>query len=125
LLSSWQFDPEDRTQVRLDTTGDAVHARARPAGSRDGREDVRLERWAPNETIWLDASGGAKFLVLEGSFADDQDLLHIEEPAPCVPLSAPERPDLNFCRLAQGCRGAGKPREIFDGHKDSNLGPAE
>ena len=40
---------------------------------RDGREDVRLERWAPNGTILLDAPGGAEFLVLEGSFADDDD----------------------------------------------------
>jgi ChrR Cupin-like domain len=40
---------------------------------RDGREDVRLERWAPNGTISVDAPGGAEILVLEGSFADDED----------------------------------------------------
>ena len=79
FVKLWQFDPEDRTQVRLDTTATPfTPAPGRPGVElvplfRDGREDVRLERWAPNGTILLDAPGGAEFLVLEGSFVDDED----------------------------------------------------
>jgi len=40
---------------------------------RDEREDVRLERWPPNRTVALDASGGAELLVLEGFFEDGED----------------------------------------------------
>jgi ChrR Cupin-like domain len=67
FVKLWQFDPEDRTQVRLDTTGMPFRpAPGRPGVEliplfRDGREDVRLERWAPNEMIWLDAPGEAEF----------------------------------------------------------------
>jgi ChrR Cupin-like domain len=71
-----QFDPADRTQVRLDT-GRLPMA---PLAGRDGveamrlyqdaREDVRLERWAPNAAVTLDPKGGIEILVLEGSFAE-------------------------------------------------------
>jgi len=79
FVKLWQFDPDDRTQVRLDTTATPfTPAPGRPGVEliplfRDGREDVRIERWAPNRTMLLDAPGGAELLVLEGSFADDED----------------------------------------------------
>lgn len=37
---------------------------------RDGREDVRLERWAAGANVELAAPGGAELLVLDGGFAD-------------------------------------------------------
>jgi ChrR Cupin-like domain len=79
FVKLWQFDPDDRTQVRLDTTATPfTPAPGRPGVEliplfRDGREDVRIERWAPNRTMLLDAPGGAELLVREGSFADDED----------------------------------------------------
>jgi hypothetical protein len=79
FVKLWQFDPEDRTQVRLDTTTmPFTPVPGRPGVElsplfRDGREDVRLERWAPNETISLDTPGGGELLVLEGSFEDGED----------------------------------------------------
>lgn len=72
LVKLWQFDPADRTQVRL-RTGDLPF---RPAPGRDGvelkplfqdsREDVRLERWVAGAAIRLPAPGGLELFVLDG-----------------------------------------------------------
>jgi anti-sigma factor ChrR (cupin superfamily) len=79
FVKLWQFDPEDRTQIRLDT-GAMPYA---PAPGRPGvelmplflgsREEVRLERWAPGATVALDVPGGAEVLVLDGGFDDGGD----------------------------------------------------
>jgi anti-sigma factor ChrR (cupin superfamily) len=79
FVKLWQFDPNDRIQIRLDT-GATPYA---PASGRpgvevmplflDSREDVRLERWAPGATIALDLPGGAEVLVLDGGFDDGED----------------------------------------------------
>ena len=79
FVKLWQFDPEDRTQVRLDTA--AMPFAPSPTQPRveliplfrDDREDVRLERWPANAAIVLDTSGGAELLVLEGGFEDGED----------------------------------------------------
>jgi ChrR Cupin-like domain len=71
-----QFDPADRTQVRLDTNKMpmlALNGRSRVEAMRlfhDEREDVRLERWGRNADVTLDPEGGIEILVLEGSFAE-------------------------------------------------------
>ena len=79
FVKLWQFDPEDRAQVRLDT-GPMPYAPAlgRPGVEvmplfRDSHEDVRLERWAPGAAIALDVPGGAELLVLDGGFDDGGD----------------------------------------------------
>jgi hypothetical protein len=36
----------------------------------DAREDVRLELWAPNSSIALEAPGGIELLVLDGAFEE-------------------------------------------------------
>ena len=76
FVKLWQFDPADRTPVRLDT-GKVPFA---PAADRpgvetlslfhDAREDVRLERWAPGAAITLPVPGGAEFLVIDGGFVE-------------------------------------------------------
>jgi len=79
FVKLWQFDPEDRAQIRLDTAAmPFTPAPGRPGVEliplfRDDREDVRLERWRANGTIALDASGGAELLVLQGGFEDGED----------------------------------------------------
>lgn len=76
-----QFDPADRTQVRLDTRKAAwASAAGRPGVAllplfADGRENVRLERWDPGARIELEAPGGFEALVLEGGFSADGDEL--------------------------------------------------
>ena len=74
FVKLWQFDPEDRTGVRLDT---AAMAWA-PAGAgvaamslyADGRESVRLERWGAGTAVDVAVPGGVEVLVLEGSFVE-------------------------------------------------------
>ncbi|WP_291297861.1 cupin domain-containing protein [Elioraea sp.] len=76
LVKLWQFDTDDRTQLRIDTTRLEVFPDpARPgveAASlfRDGREAVRMERWLPDREIRIDAEGGAEVFVLEGGFSE-------------------------------------------------------
>ena len=76
FVKLWQFDPADRTEVRIDTAKTAF----KPAPGRSGveviplfqdtREEVRLERWAPHAQIELALPQGAEFLVLSGSFEE-------------------------------------------------------
>ena len=76
FVKLWQFDPDDRVQLRLDTNALAFH----PAPGRPGvetaplfhapGEDVRLERWAPAAGIAFAPQGGLELLVLDGSFSE-------------------------------------------------------
>ena len=81
FVKLWQFDPGDRTHVRIDMAKTGAVADAhRPGVSltplfKDTREDVRLEHWAPNAEIELDIDGGAEFLLLEGSASENGDAL--------------------------------------------------
>ena len=83
FVKLWQFDLEDRTQVRLDTRAMSYTAASERPGVEviplfcDGREDVRLERWAPNTTIRLPLPGGAEVLVLSGGFEEHEE--HFEQ----------------------------------------------
>jgi hypothetical protein len=76
LVKLWQFDLNDRTQVRIDT-GQMPFAVApdRPGVEimplfTDAREEVRLERWAPDCEIALLSPGGIELLVLSGRFTE-------------------------------------------------------
>ncbi len=79
FVKLWQFDPGDRTQVRIDTTRMPYLPDPRRAGVevmplfKDGRESVRLERWAPNAEVDLAAAGGLELLVLDGGFSDGSE----------------------------------------------------
>jgi anti-sigma factor ChrR (cupin superfamily) len=76
FVKLWQFRPDDRTPVRIDTSRTPFRpSPARPGAEilplhRDDREDVRLERWAAGTRIELDAEGGIEILVLDGSFRE-------------------------------------------------------
>lgn len=77
FVKLWQFDPGDRTHVRVDTAKMRYVPDPRRAGLEvmslfeDGCESVRLERWAPNAEIDLAATGGMEVLVLDGGFSDE------------------------------------------------------
>jgi anti-sigma factor ChrR (cupin superfamily) len=74
FVKLWQFDPADRTEVKLNTAGMNYQAAADRPGVellplfRDECEDVRLERWIRHTSIRLDVPGGAELLVLDGGF---------------------------------------------------------
>ncbi len=76
FVKLWQFDADDRTEVRIDTGKQSfAPAPGRPGVEilplfHDTREDVRLERWAGDTSITLDLPGGIEVLVLDGGFAE-------------------------------------------------------
>ncbi|MGF1627383.1 MAG: cupin domain-containing protein [Alphaproteobacteria bacterium] len=81
LVKLWQFDPADRTHVRIDLQriGRIVSA-GRPGVAltplfRDHREDVRLEVWEPNADAQLAAGGGLELFVLDGGLSQGGDQL--------------------------------------------------
>jgi quercetin dioxygenase-like cupin family protein len=84
FVKLWQFDPNDRTQVRLGTDS-AVFV---PVGGRpgvdalplfeDAHERVRLERWVPGAAIELPAPGGIELLVLDGGFTEGGEPFEVQ-----------------------------------------------
>jgi hypothetical protein len=76
FVKLWQFNPSDRTHVRLNTgTIPYQPAIGRPEVEviplfSDSREDVRLERWAAGARITLTVPGGAEVLVLDGGLEE-------------------------------------------------------
>lgn len=84
LVKLWQFDPDDRTQVIIDTTRiGSVPIAGRPGVSvtplfMDAGEEVRIERWAPGAGVAFEWLGGAELFVLDGGFvqADEQFRRH-------------------------------------------------
>jgi quercetin dioxygenase-like cupin family protein len=75
FVKLWQFDPADRTQLRVDT-GALAFVPAGRAGVEfmplfeDAHEQVRLERWAPGAAVDIAVPGGIEILVLRGSFEE-------------------------------------------------------
>ncbi len=79
FVKLWQFDPDDRTPVKIDTNKMGTV----PAANREGvsvmplfeddRETVQLETWAPGTDIQIDAPEGAEFFLLEGDFSTDKN----------------------------------------------------
>ena len=81
FVKLWQFDPADRTHVRLqyDKMGRLPDPQ-RPGVEvtplyQDERETVQLEYWAQGTQVQLSLPEGAEFLVLDGSFNDGVDTL--------------------------------------------------
>jgi hypothetical protein len=80
FVKLWQFDPADRTDLRLDTAPAAFSpASDRPGVEilplfQDSREDVRLEKWAPHAEVALPLPGGMELLVLDGSFDEGGEM---------------------------------------------------
>lgn len=105
FVKLWQFDPDDRTNLRLDTT--AMSYRADPARGavevmplfQDGRESVRLERWEPNANIILPTPGGIELLVLDGEFSEGGDSFAAQSW-----LRLPAGAELRATAGANGCR---------------------
>jgi hypothetical protein len=76
FVKLWQFDADDRTEVRIDTGKRSFSPAPERAGValmplfHDEREDVRLERWAAGAEVALGLPGGIEILVLEGGFVE-------------------------------------------------------
>lgn len=105
FVKLWQFDPADRTHVRIDTDKMPYLPDPRRAGLevmplfQDGWESVRLERWAPNAEIDLVATGGMELLVLDGGFSDESESFE-----PLSWLRLPPGATARASAHASGCR---------------------
>ena len=81
FVKLWQFDPEDRTSIKIEMNKAApIKAADRPGVMvkrlfEDHRETVNLERWEPNMSVSFDTPDGAELLVLDGSFEEGEDSL--------------------------------------------------
>lgn len=81
FVKLWQFDPDDRTQIKIDCNKmERIADASRPGVSvtplfHDGRETVRLETWLPSLEVMLHLPDGAEVLVLEGAFTEGGDVL--------------------------------------------------
>jgi len=77
FVKLWQFAPDDRKQVFVDTDKMAWQpAVGRPGVDllplfRNSVEDVRMERWTRGTEIELAVPGGIELLVLNGGFHED------------------------------------------------------
>jgi hypothetical protein len=104
LVKLWQFDPDDRLHICVDTNRHEFHPAAGREGTevlplhRDAREDVRLERWAPGTAVSLDLPGGAEVFVLSGAFREGGETF-----APHDWLRLPAGAALDAEAGAEGC----------------------
>lgn len=83
FVKLWQFDPDDREQVWVDTARGRFdetdnHGIERMPLFSDAVESVRLERWRPGACVDVELPAGGEFLVLRGSFIEQQDELRTE-----------------------------------------------
>ena len=73
LVKLWQFDPNDRHQMSVDTTKQdpqwIAEGRSEIPLFENERERVRIELWEPEQAISQDHKG-FEALVLEGSFTE-------------------------------------------------------
>lgn len=81
FVKLWQFDPQDRTQVRIDTfakafepLGPDADIAIQPLFS-DDTEAVALERWSADAAVQRDCPGGCELLVLDGQMTEGGDVL--------------------------------------------------
>ncbi len=81
FVKLWQFQPDDRTHVRLNSNFmqpvplSGQNGVAVTPLYKDQFEEVRIETWAPNTQVQYSLEQGAEFLVLEGQFYEGDDKL--------------------------------------------------
>ena len=105
FVKLWQFDPDDRTQVRCDTSALRFSAAPDLPGVEfaplfeNAWEFVLLERWAPESAIEVALPGGIELFVLDGSFVEGR-----EEFSTHSWLRLPAGANLRATAGRQGCR---------------------
>ena len=81
FVKLWQFDLDDRVQVRTKiNANDFIPDSKQPGVSKillhqDEREKVTVETWQPGCDVTVEATGGAELLVLEGSVLEAEETL--------------------------------------------------
>ncbi len=116
LVKLWQFDPADRTQVRIDITAKVFGAETGQRGVEvmplfaDAHEQVRLERWAAGSIVELPASGGIELLVLDGGFSEGGEAFEVQSW-----LRLPATASLRAVTGPEGCRVWMKTGHLAEG----------
>jgi len=81
FVKLWQFQPDDRTQVRLQThlMDSTAHPDCKDVAVtplyKDAFEEVSLLHFNPSAELTIKATGGAELLVLEGAIDEQSDTL--------------------------------------------------
>ncbi|MEP4891514.1 MAG: cupin domain-containing protein [Aliiglaciecola sp.] len=81
FVKLWQFQPDDRTHVRLQTSLMESHQHPSIVGLnvtalyKDEYEEVSLLHFEPNVEFTFNGKGGAELLVLEGALTEHSDTL--------------------------------------------------
>lgn len=113
FVKLWQFDPDDRGSLRVDTNAiDLVSDVARSGVAtailfEDARETVELQQWSPQASVDEVMPDGAELLVLDGSLVDTGDTLE-----PMSWLRLPPGARLAASAGAQGARVWMKRRHL-------------
>jgi ChrR Cupin-like domain len=79
FVKLWQFDPQDRTTVVVDTNTSSLAPTDRKGVRsislyRNAHEEVRLEYWEPGTRVSFIAPGGIEILVLSGQFTENDEV---------------------------------------------------
>lgn len=78
FVKLWQFDLDDRTQVRVEMGSDLAEVAPGVMAQtlhKDERETVQYEVWAPGTEVERDLPGGAEVLVLTGGLVEGGETL--------------------------------------------------
>ncbi len=84
LVKLWQFDPEDRHQMSVDT----LNTESQPVAGRDGaseialysddRENVRVEIWEAGSQQFIKGHKGLEVFVISGGFSESGEQFETE-----------------------------------------------
>jgi ChrR Cupin-like domain len=105
FVKLWQFAPDDRTPVCIDTSTLPLMLAPELRGVEyailhdSARELVLLERWAPGVSIAVPVPGGIELLILDGGFSESG-----EEFTQYSWLRLPAGSTLRAAAGRQGCR---------------------
>jgi hypothetical protein len=106
FVKLWQFDPDDRLEVRIDTQQRKWTPGHEWPGVdvmplyEDANEEVRLERWAQNSRVTVAAiPGGLELLVLRGSLVEGGETFTSQSW-----LRLPDGGDFSASAGPEGCR---------------------
>lgn len=77
FVKLWQFDPDDRTQVTIDTTAQEPRPVSEGVSEiplfENARERVRIELWAPSVRVRVPHHKGLEALVIAGGFTEGEE----------------------------------------------------
>ncbi|MEL0640743.1 cupin domain-containing protein [Pseudoalteromonas aliena] len=105
FVKLWQFQPQDRTHVRLQTQymGSVKHAAFKGLAItplyKDDYEDVSLLHFEAGANMQVSAMGGGELLVLEGEVSEQSDVL-VKHSWLRLPINT----DLNITAGKQGAK---------------------